>query len=248
MLAGAGFGVLLPDWVRRSRLGLKLTTRSRAAASPGSVTAPAFSLSDLVDFRYELAVGDQTIDPDELAELARLKVPLVRLRGQWVELDDRHLKAALSFLERGGSGTMPAREALLAGLGAADGDLPLTEVDADGWLADLLSGQADARLAPMTTPASFTGRAAAVPGARPCLAVVPRQARSRRRASRRHGPGQVAADARAAAGRAGSRDPGRADAAGLPDVAGGQLAARGREVHPRPVRARASRRWPARGA
>jgi SNF2-related domain/SNF2 Helicase protein/Helicase conserved C-terminal domain len=158
LLAGAGFGVLLPDWVRRSRLGLKLTTRSRAAASPGSVTAPAFSLSDLVDFRYELAVGDQTIDPDELAELARLKVPLVRLRGQWVELDDRHLKAALSFLERGGSGTMPAREALLAGLGAADGDLPLTEVDADGWLADLLSGQADARLAPMTTPASFTGQ------------------------------------------------------------------------------------------
>ncbi len=85
-------------------------------------------------------------------------MPLVRLRGQWVELDDRHLKAALSFLERGGSGTMPAREALLAGLGAADGDLPLTVVDADGWLADLLSGQADARLAPMTTPASFTGQ------------------------------------------------------------------------------------------
>ncbi len=32
LLAGAGFGVLLPDWVRRSRLGLKLTTRSRTAA------------------------------------------------------------------------------------------------------------------------------------------------------------------------------------------------------------------------
>ncbi len=36
----------------------------------------------------------------ELAELARLKVPLVRLRGQWVELDEAHLKAALKFLER----------------------------------------------------------------------------------------------------------------------------------------------------
>jgi len=29
LLAGAGFGVLLPDWVRKARLGLKLTTRSR---------------------------------------------------------------------------------------------------------------------------------------------------------------------------------------------------------------------------
>ena len=38
LLAAAGFGVLLPDWVRRSRLGLKLTTRSRTATGPGSVT------------------------------------------------------------------------------------------------------------------------------------------------------------------------------------------------------------------
>ena len=33
LLAGAGFGVLLPDWVRKARLGLKLTTRSRTASS-----------------------------------------------------------------------------------------------------------------------------------------------------------------------------------------------------------------------
>jgi SNF2 family DNA or RNA helicase len=157
LLAGAGFGVLLPDWVRRSRLGLKLTARSRTAAVPGSAAAPAFSLSDLVDFRYELAIGDQTLDPAELAELARLKVPLVRLRGQWVELDERHLHAALRFLERGGSGVMNSGDALLAGLSESAGDLPLVGVDADGWLGDLLSGHADRRLAPMSTPASFRG-------------------------------------------------------------------------------------------
>jgi hypothetical protein len=157
LLAGAGFGVLLPDWVRRSRLGLRLTTRSRRATGPGSVTAPKFGLADLVDFRYELAVGEQTLDPDELAELARLKVPLVRLRGQWVELDERHLKAALHFLERGGSGVMSAGDALLAGLGESAADLPLAEVDADGWLGDLLSGHADSRLEPMSTPSSFGG-------------------------------------------------------------------------------------------
>jgi SNF2 family DNA or RNA helicase len=157
LLAGAGFGVLLPDWVRRSRLGLKLTARSRTAAVPGSGAAPAFSLSDLVDFRYELAIGDQTLDPAELAELARLKVPLVRLRGQWVELDERHLHAALRFLERGGSGVMASGDALLAGLSESAGELPLVGVDADGWLGDLLSGQADRRLKPMRTPASFRG-------------------------------------------------------------------------------------------
>ncbi|HYK29626.1 MAG TPA: DEAD/DEAH box helicase, partial [Streptosporangiaceae bacterium] len=68
-----------------------------------------------------------------------------------------HLKAALKFLERGGSGTMSSGDALLAGLGNT-ADLPLTEVDADGWLGDLLSGNADTRLSPMTTPRSFRGQ------------------------------------------------------------------------------------------
>ena len=160
LLAGAGFGVLLPDWVRKARLGLKLTTRSQSTA-PGAVAAPArFGLGDLVSFRYDVAVGDQVIDPDELAELARLKVPLVRLRGQWVELDEAHLKAALRFLEKNPAGTMTAGDALLAGLGLGDGtdeDVPLTGVDADGWLGDLLSGQADRRLAAMTAPDGFAG-------------------------------------------------------------------------------------------
>src|SRR6202044_2520447 len=92
----------------------------------------------------------------ELAELARLKIPLVRLRGQWVELDEAHLKAALRFLERNRAGTMTAADALTAGLRGTE-DVPLVGVDADGWLGDLLSGQADRRLRPMAAPAGFTG-------------------------------------------------------------------------------------------
>ena len=157
LLSGAGFGVLLPDWARKARLGLKMTTRSKQAAGTGTAASPKFGMTDLVDFRYELALGDQTLDADDLAELARLKVPLVRLRGQWVELDDRHLQAALKFLQRRAAGTMPASDALLAGLRGVDDDLPVIGVDADGWLGDLLSGQADQRLAPAATPASFRG-------------------------------------------------------------------------------------------
>jgi SNF2 family DNA or RNA helicase len=157
LLSGAGFGVLLPDWARKARLGLKLTARSRSTAGASAgVTEPKFGLQDLVDFRYELAVGDQTLDPDDLAELARLKIPLVRIRGQWVELDDAHLQAALRFLERRRSGTMSAGDALLAGLRGEE-DLPVVQADADGWLGSLLSGQAERRIAPVPTPAAFTG-------------------------------------------------------------------------------------------
>ncbi len=157
LLSGAGFGVLLPDWVRKARLGLKLTTRSRTSAG-SPATESRFGLTDLVDFRYEVAVGDEALDPAELAELARLKVPLVRVRGQWVELDEAHLAAALRFLERNQAGTMTAAQALAVGLSGPDDAIPLVGVDADGWLGDLLSGQADRRLQPISTPPGFTGQ------------------------------------------------------------------------------------------
>jgi hypothetical protein len=163
LLSGAGFGVLLPDWVRKARLGLKLTTRSRPGSSP-AVANSRFRMADLVDFRADLAVGDQTLTEEELAELAWLKVPLVRLRGQWVELDERHLRAALTFLEQRREGTMTAGEALSAGLhglrvedGTGSDEVPLAGVDADGWLGDLLSGQADRRLEPVPAPSGFHG-------------------------------------------------------------------------------------------
>jgi SNF2-related domain/SNF2 Helicase protein/Helicase conserved C-terminal domain len=160
LLSGAGFGVLLPDWARKARLKLKLTTRSSSGA-PASVRQGQFGMQDLVDFRYDLALGDEVLSAEALAELARLKAPLVRVRGQWVELDDRHLKAALKFLERDRSGTMTAAEVLAvamgSGTGSAPGDLPLAEVDADGWLGDLLSGQAEDRLAACPTPDGFRG-------------------------------------------------------------------------------------------
>jgi SNF2 family DNA or RNA helicase len=158
LLSGAGFGVLLPDWARKARLGLKLTAKSSGSSS-ASARQSQFGLEDLVNFQYELAVGDEVLSAAELAELARLKVPLVRIRGQWVELDDRHLKAALKFLEGSQSGSMTAADVLTAAMGAGGplGELPLIAVDADGWLGDLLSGQADQRLDPMETPAGFRG-------------------------------------------------------------------------------------------
>jgi superfamily II DNA or RNA helicase len=157
LLSGAGFGVLLPDWVRKARLGLRLTTKSSGSSGASSGRGSQFGMNDLVEFRYDLAVGDQVLSAGELAELAAMKVPLVRVRGQWVELDDRHVKAALKFLERRKSGTMTAAEAMLAGTRGESGDVPVTSVDAQGWLGDLLSGQADRRLVPMVAPAGFDG-------------------------------------------------------------------------------------------
>ncbi|WP_338089922.1 DEAD/DEAH box helicase [Nonomuraea basaltis] len=155
LLQAAGFGVQLPRWAGRTKLGLKLTTRTKAQTAAAS---QGFGMRELVDFRIDLAVGDETISEAELAELARLKVPLVRVRGQWVELDDRQLKAALRAVEGARTGEATAAGILQQVAGAdfwGDDELPLLEIDADGVLGDLLSGQAERRLQPLKTPAGL---------------------------------------------------------------------------------------------
>ncbi|WP_312869738.1 DEAD/DEAH box helicase [Saccharothrix ecbatanensis] len=154
VLAEAGFGVMLPSWWRQPhRLGLRLNATSRGTA--GEVAKESeLGLKVLVDYRWELAVGDGRLTEDELLSLASAKVPLIRVRGQWVHVDPKRLAAGLAFLKRGG-GQMTAAQVLLhSGLHPDDVDLPLplNGVEATGWLGDLLSGEVEHHLEPVAQP------------------------------------------------------------------------------------------------
>ncbi|WBB67098.1 DEAD/DEAH box helicase [Micromonospora sp. WMMD812] len=159
VLHAAGFGVLLPSWWQRpsSRLGARLKARSRTA--PGTVAAAGggVGLDALVDYRWEVALGDQPLSADELASLAALKTPLVRLRGRWVELDPRRLAAGLRLLRS--AGELTVADLLRLGLTAGDDEaaLPVLEVAADGALGDLLAGAVERRLTPLDPPPAFHG-------------------------------------------------------------------------------------------
>ncbi|MFC8848122.1 SNF2-related protein [Micromonospora sp. NPDC057141] len=159
VLHAAGFGVLLPGWWRRpsARLGARLQARSRTA--PGTVAAAdgGFGLDALLDYRWEVSLGDEPISAEELAALAELKTPLVRLRGRWVELDPGRLAAGLRLLRS--AGELTVADLLRLGLAEADSAdaLPVLEVVADGALGDLLAGQAERRLVPLDPPSSFAG-------------------------------------------------------------------------------------------
>ncbi|MGH8999109.1 MAG: DEAD/DEAH box helicase, partial [Acidimicrobiia bacterium] len=166
LLEQAGFGVLVPPWWRsaRGRLGLRLRAKPRRTedfeASPFGL-----GLAGVCDYRYEVAVGDATLTAKELRALAKLKTPLVRVRGQWVELRPGDVERALAVLRRpapaaSGDPTVTAGQVLRIGLGlepAPGVDLPVVSVAADGWLGDLLSGDGDRRLVGRATPAGFDG-------------------------------------------------------------------------------------------
>ncbi len=158
LLAQAGYGVLLPSWWRQPRqLGLTLTAAARGAA--GVVAKESeLGLKVLVDYRWDLALGDERLTEAELTALAKAKAPLVRLRGQWVHVDRKRLAEGLAFLARGG-GQMSAAQVLLhSGFGPEDADLPLplNAVRGEGWLGDLLSGEVEHRLEPVEPPAGLT--------------------------------------------------------------------------------------------
>nr|WP_228532199.1 DEAD/DEAH box helicase [Micromonospora sp. ANENR4] len=159
VLHAAGFGVLLPSWWRRSssRLGARLRARSRTAPGAVATNTGKLGLDALVDYRWELALGDEPLTAEELASLADLKSPLVRLRGRWVELDPQRLEAGLKLLRS--SGELTVADLLRMGLSGDDsaGELPVLDVVADGALGELLAGEAERRLTPADPPPGFTG-------------------------------------------------------------------------------------------
>lgn len=157
-LTMAGFGVQLPSALRRGpELGLKLKAGS-SAKGQSAVVSGGMGLDEILDYQWKLAVGADELTDTEIAELAKAKAPLVRLRGKWVELDNTRLRRALAFLEQSGEGEMTARELLQADSALAEQgvDVPVTDVVADGWLGDVLAGRIDDQLTPVSTPDSFT--------------------------------------------------------------------------------------------
>ena len=139
ILEGAGFGILVPPWWNKkgARLGVKVKMKSKSdQAAPGRM-----SMENLIDYQWKLSLGDTELTEDEFKALARLKTPLVQIRGQWVTLDANQIEAAIKFWdEKQLEGEMGLLDAMRLELGGETtvGGLPIDSVDAEGWLAEWL--------------------------------------------------------------------------------------------------------------
>ena len=159
LLEQAGFGVLLPSWWTRKGTKQKLAVRAHVK-SPKMQGGSGLGLTDLIAFDWRVAIGDTTLTLKELETLARMKVPLVSIRGQWVQLSAEEIQKAIDFWKTHPTGTTTVREALRLALGAAQPpvDLPLDGLTAEGDFAELLTrlekGEDFEELPP---PAGFIG-------------------------------------------------------------------------------------------
>ena len=139
LLKQSGFTVMFPGWWTRSgtkeRITLKATVKgSKLKASSG------LSLGAIVDFDWEVALGGVKLSLPELKALAKLKSPLVQLRGQWVEVSVEEIQAAVDSWKKKELSKTTVGDLIKMAVGAKDSHLglELKGVTARGWVGDLL--------------------------------------------------------------------------------------------------------------
>ena len=129
-LEDAGIEVLWPAEL----FGGDLKLRATATPSPGAVTSPDFSLTEMLSFSWQPTLDGQALTETEIAALAEAKRPVVRMRGRWIRVD-QSLVAKLRRRQRRRLSGVEALAAALTGELEVDGEL--VDFRTDDRLADL---------------------------------------------------------------------------------------------------------------
>ncbi|GAC1466504.1 MAG: DEAD/DEAH box helicase [Chloroflexota bacterium] len=157
VLEESGMGVIVPPWWTRRRRGLAARIRIKPDFEATNGQASLLGLDTLVRYDWQLSLGGKGVNPEEFARLAKLKAPLVRVRGEWVELNPEDVERAQEFWEKNDGDTISLSKALslAAGTSELDGDLPIESVETEGWLNALF--EKDGAIPDLPQPTTFVG-------------------------------------------------------------------------------------------
>jgi SNF2 family DNA or RNA helicase len=159
VLEDAGYKVIVPAWWtpvgrRRAKLRLKAAGKS-IKSSAVSKKKSYFGFDQLVEYQYELAIGDETVSPKEWEQLVNAKTPLIKFRGEWMELDRDKMQEMLQFWQQNGQGQTEMSAIDFIKLVASDDDL---EVDRDSTLEEMMTKLNDKnRFEPIPNPPQLNG-------------------------------------------------------------------------------------------
>ena len=106
ILENVGYKVIVPAWWtpkgrKRAKLRLRVSANGKSASK--SETKSYFGLNTLVQYQYQLSIGEHSVTQEEWQQLVNAKTPLVKFRGEWVELDLAKMQQMLEFWQKQGS-------------------------------------------------------------------------------------------------------------------------------------------------
>ncbi|GGU39236.1 DEAD/DEAH box helicase [Streptomyces violascens] len=140
-LADAGVRVVWPERLRTALqtaaiIGTDPDPRDRTGGQPAAPgEPPRFSVTALLDFRWQVALNGTVLSEEEMDALAEAARPLVRVRGQWVLADPVLRRRARHRL----LGQLPGTQALTAALtGTVTVDDAVVPCRPAGKLADMI--------------------------------------------------------------------------------------------------------------
>ena len=160
-LQDSGVGVVVPPslasqggWA--NRLGLKIQAETGKLRQ-----GQRLGLQSLLNFRWELTIGGQSISKEEFDRLVALNMPLVEINGEWVELRSQDIRAAQTFFaSRKDQPALSLEDALRISTGDTQmiEKLPVVSFEASGALDDLINTlSGNQAIADIATPKSFQG-------------------------------------------------------------------------------------------
>ena len=103
VLEDAGYTVSVPAWWTpegRRRAKLRLKTSLRPAKGKTGAGSGYLGFDSIVAYQHELSIGDAVVSEEEWRQLVEAKTPLVRFRGQWMELDRDRMQQLLEFWQK----------------------------------------------------------------------------------------------------------------------------------------------------
>ena len=160
-LQDSGFGVVLPPSLANqngwaNRLGLKIQAQTGKRKK-----ADRLGMQSLLNFRWELSIGGQTLSKAEFDRLVSLNAPLVEINGEWVELRPQDVRSAQAFFaNRKDQTALSLEDALRISTGDTQtiDKLPVVSFEASGALEELINTiNGNRSLEPIGTPKGFQG-------------------------------------------------------------------------------------------
>ena len=160
VLESAGYRIILPSWwTPKGRRRARLRVRASGTGGQSQQSSPAsglLNLDSLVQYDYELSIDGESVTEDEWKALLEAKSPLVKFRGEWMEIDHRQMSETLELWRNRQEGDGVEFSQMIKDMAEADPDTK--EFVFDDVLSEVLKGLQNLEsLEPMDNPAGMRG-------------------------------------------------------------------------------------------